>query len=81
MVVFPKQICKRFLPDTGESKSDITFFLKLTWNWRFAPPWEACSTGKALCLWKRCDQPLMPAKMVESHPDVARGYHAGAREI
>ena len=28
MVVFPKQICKRFLPDTGESRSDITFFLK-----------------------------------------------------
>ena len=28
MVVFPKQICKRFLPDTGESRSDKTFFLK-----------------------------------------------------
>ena len=28
MVVFPKQICKRFLPDAGESRSDKTFFLK-----------------------------------------------------
>ena len=28
MVVFPKQICKKFLPDTGESRSDKTFFLK-----------------------------------------------------
>ena len=28
MVVFPKQICKRFLPDTGESRRDKTFFLK-----------------------------------------------------
>ena len=28
MVVFPKQICKRFLPDTGEARSDKTFFLK-----------------------------------------------------
>ena len=28
MVVFPKQICKRFLPDEGESRSDKTFFLK-----------------------------------------------------
>ena len=28
MVVFPIQICKRFLPDTGESRSDETFFLK-----------------------------------------------------
>ena len=28
MVVFPKQICKRFLPETGESRSDKTFFLK-----------------------------------------------------
>ena len=28
MVVFPKQICKRFLPDAGESRSNKTFFLK-----------------------------------------------------
>ena len=28
MVVLPKQICKRFLPGTGESRSDDTFFLK-----------------------------------------------------
>ena len=30
MIVFPKQICKRILPDTstGESRSDKTFFLK-----------------------------------------------------
>ena len=28
MVVFPKQICKRFLPDAGESRNDKTFFLK-----------------------------------------------------
>ena len=28
MLVFPKQICKRFLPDAGESRSDKTFFLK-----------------------------------------------------
>ena len=28
MAVFPKQICKRFLPDAGESRSDKTFFLK-----------------------------------------------------
>ena len=27
-MVFPKQICKRILPDTGESRSDKTFFLK-----------------------------------------------------
>ena len=26
--MFPKQICKRILPDTGESRSDKTFFLK-----------------------------------------------------
>ena len=77
MVVFPKQSCRRFLPDTGESRSDKKFFLKLTWNWRFAPPWEACSTGEVLYLWTRYDQPTMPAEMVESHPVVARGYHAG----
>ena len=29
MVVFPKQICKRFLPETGESRRDKTFFLKI----------------------------------------------------
>ena len=28
MVVFPKQICKRFLPETGESRSAKTFFLQ-----------------------------------------------------
>ena len=28
MIVFPKHICKRILPDTGESRSDKTFFLK-----------------------------------------------------
>ena len=28
MIVFPKQICKWILPDTGESRSDKTFFLK-----------------------------------------------------
>ena len=28
MVVLPKQICKRFLPDTGESRNDKPFFLK-----------------------------------------------------
>ena len=48
------------------------FSWKLTWNWRFAPPWEACSTGEVLCLWMRYDQPMTPAEMVESHPVVAR---------
>ena len=28
----------------------------------------------------RYDQPMTPAEMVESHPVVARGYYAGARE-
>ena len=28
MIVFPKQICRRFLPDTGESRGDKTFFFK-----------------------------------------------------
>ena len=56
------------------------FSWKLTWNWRFAPPLEACSTGEVLCLWMRYDQPMTPAEMVESHPVVARGYYAGARE-
>ena len=28
MVVFPKQICKRFLPDEEESRSDKMFFLR-----------------------------------------------------
>ena len=32
---------QRFLPDTGESRKDKTFFLKLTWNRRFAPSWDA----------------------------------------
>ena len=64
-----------------ESQGGIKLFsLKLTWNWRFAPPWEACSTGEVLCWWKRYDQPMAPAEMVWSHPVVARGYHAGAHE-
>ena len=28
MIVFPKQMCKRILADTGESRSDKTFLLK-----------------------------------------------------
>ena len=56
------------------------FSWKLTWNWRFAPPWEACSTGEVLCLWMRYDQPTTPAEMVGSHRVVAHGYYVGARE-
>ena len=80
MVVFPKQICRRFLPDYGESRSDKTSFLKSNMELEVAPPWKACSTGEVLCWWKRYDQPMTPAEMVESHPVVARGYHAGAHE-
>ena len=72
----------RFItPSMQESQGVIKLFSwKLTWNWRFAPPWEACSTGEVLCLWMRYDQPMMAAEMVGSHPVVVRGYHAGARE-
>ena len=81
MVVFPKQICKRFLPDTGESRSDKTFFSKTNMEL------EVCtSLGSmfhrrgALFVNEIRRQSMTPAEMVESHPVVAREYYAGARE-
>ena len=81
MVVFPKQICIRFLPDAGESRSNKTFFLKTNMEL------EVCtSLGSmfhrrgALFVNERYDQPMTPAEMVESHRVVAHGYYVGARE-
>ena len=41
----PTQSCKA----TVESRIDETSLQKLTGNWRIAPLWGACSTGKVLC--------------------------------
>ena len=49
MGVFPKQICKWFLPKTKESRRDKTFFLKTNMEREVCTTLEACSTGEVLC--------------------------------
>ena len=72
--MFPKQICKRFLPDAGESRSNKTNMeLEVCTSPGKHVPQERCS----VCEY---DQPTTPAEMVRSHRVVAHGYYVGARE-
>ena len=78
MIVFPKQICKRILPDTGESRSDKTFFLKTNMELEVCTSLGRMFHRRGALFVKEI--PPAGAEMVESHPVVARGYHAGAHE-
>ena len=50
MVVFPKQSCKRFLPETGQSRRDKLLSWKLTWNWRLHLPGKHIPQDESLLL-------------------------------
>ena len=80
MVVFPKQICKRVLPERGESKSDKTFFLKADMELEVCTSLGSMFHRRGALLVKEIRPANDAGEMVESHPVVARGYHAASHE-